>query len=131
MTDDQYVEITFDQNPGASTWVGVATRVQSAGNGSGYVAIAYAGEIQLYRADDSGSLSFTPLATAAANLGSAPRRLRLESRGNNHRVYFNGALVIDHTATGTVYSSGQPGIAASVWGASQVKILSFEAAGLQ
>jgi hypothetical protein len=126
----QYSEITYDQDPGSSSWVGVATRVQGGGNGSGYLAIAYAGEVQLYRTDDSGSLNFTFLASASADLGSAPRRLRLESEGNTHRVYLNGTQMISHSATGTVYSSGQPGIAASVFGGPQVKILSFEGGNL-
>jgi hypothetical protein len=125
VTSDQYSEITFDQDPGSGSWVGVASRVQGAGNGSGYLAIAYAGEVRLYRTDDSGGLNFTQLASAAANLGAAPRTLRLESRGNNHRVYFNGVLLIDHNASGTVYSGGQPAVAASVFGGPQVKILSF------
>ena len=51
---DQYAEITYDQDPGAASWVGVTTRVQGAGNGSGYLAIVYAGEVRLYRTDDSG-----------------------------------------------------------------------------
>jgi hypothetical protein len=126
----QYSEITYDRDPGSSSWVGVATRVQSGGNGSGYLAIAYAGEVRLYRTDDSGSLNFTMLASASADLGSAPRRLRLESEGNTHRVYLNGTQMISHSATGTVYSSGQPGIAASVFGGPQVKILSFEGGNL-
>ena len=124
---DQYAEITFDQDPGAASWVGVMTRIQSAANGSGYLAIAYAGEVRLYRAADTGSLTFTLLASASANLGTAPRRLKLMSEGNNHRVYFNGAQVINHNASGTVYVTGQPGLAASVFGGPQVKILSFEA----
>ena len=127
---NQYAEITYDQNPGAASWVGVTTRTQSAGNGSGYLAIAYAGEVRLYRADDTGSLSFTLLAAASAPIGTAPRRLRLESAGNTHRVYFNGTLMLTHIATGTIYSSGQPGIAASVFGGPQVKILSFEGGAL-
>ena len=122
ITADQYSEITFDQDPGSSSWVGVTTRLQSAANGSGYLAIAFAGEVRLYRTDDSGALNFTMLAAAPASLGTAPRRLRLESRGNNHKVYFNGALIINHTATGTLYTTGQPGIAASVFGGPQVKI---------
>jgi hypothetical protein len=122
---NQYSEITFNQDPGSSSWVGVTTRVQGAGDGSGYLAIAYAGEVRLYRADDSGSLNFTLLASASAGIGTAPRRLRLESAGNSHRVYFNGTQVINYTDSGTVYSSGQPGIAASVFGGPQVKILSF------
>ncbi len=48
---DQYSEITYDQDPGASAWAGVATRVQGASNGSGYLAIAYAGEVRLYRTE--------------------------------------------------------------------------------
>ncbi len=72
------------------------------------------------------ALNFVLLASASVDIGAAPRRLRLESQGNTHRVYFNGTLVITHAATGTIYSSGQPGIAASVFGGPQVKILSFE-----
>jgi hypothetical protein len=123
---DQYVEITYDRDPGTSSWVGVTTRMQSAGNGSGYLAIAYSNEVQLYRADDSGSLNFTLLAAAPVTIGTAPRRLRLVSQGDTHTVYFNGVQSISHTASGAVYSSGQPGIAASVFGGPQVKILSFE-----
>ena len=127
---DQYSEITYDQDPGTASWVGVATRIQGASNGSGYLAIAYAGEVRLYRADDNGSLSFTLLASASAAIGNAPRRLRLESEGNVHRVYFNGTQMIVHAASGTIYASGQPGIAASVFGGPQVKILSFEGGSL-
>jgi hypothetical protein len=127
---DQYAEITYDQDPGASSWVGVTTRTQGAGNGSGYLAIAYAGEVQLYRTDDSGGLAFTLLASASASLGTAPRRLRLESQGDNHKVYFNGNLLINHDASGTLYINGQPGIAASVYGGPQVKILTFEGGNL-
>jgi hypothetical protein len=123
---DQYAEITYDQNPGSASWVGVTTRTQGAGDGSGYLAIVYAGEVRLYRTDDTGSLNFTMLAAASALVGAAPRRLRLESEGNTHRVYFNGTLMLTHIDTGTTYSSGQPGIAASVFGGPQVIILSFE-----
>ena len=125
MSADQISEITYSQDPGASSWVGVTTRVQGPSNGSGYLAIVYAGEVRLYRADDSGSLNFTLLASAAADLSATPRRLRLESQGNDHRVFFNGTQVITYTASGTIYLTGQPGIAASVFGGPQVKILSF------
>ena len=127
---DQYAEITYDQDPGASSWVGVTTRVQGPGNGSGYLAIAYAGEVRLYRTDDNGSLNFTLLASVAASVGTAPRDLRMESQGANHRVYFNGVLAISYTASGTVYTAGQPGIAGSVFGGPTVKILSFAAGAL-
>jgi hypothetical protein len=130
MSTDQFSEITYDQDPGTSSWVGVTTRVQSSSNGSGYLAIAYAGQVRLYRADDTGSLNFTFLASTDVNVGSAPRRLRLESEGDTHRVYFNGSLALTHTASGTVYSTGQPGIAASVFGGPQVKILSFQGGNL-
>ena len=73
------------------------TRVQGRTNGSGYLAIAYAGEVRLYRTDDSGTLNFPLLASASANVGTAPRRLRLESQGPNHRIYFNGALALSYT----------------------------------
>jgi hypothetical protein len=130
LTSNQYAEITYDQNPGTGSWVGVSTRIQGSGNGSGYLAIVYAGEVRLYRTDDSGGLNFTMLEAATADVGAAPRRLRLESEGNTHRVYFNGALLLTHNATGTIYSAGQPGLAASVFGGPQVKILSFEGGNL-
>ena len=130
ITAAQYAEITYDQDPGAASWVGVTTRVQGATNGSGYLAIVYAGEVRLYRTDDTGTLHFTLLAAESADLSAAPRRLRLESEGNTHRVYFNGALLITHQATGPLYGSGQPGLAASVFGGPQVKILAFEGGNL-
>jgi hypothetical protein len=107
---NQYSEITYDRDPGSLSWVGVATRTQGPGNGSGYLAIVYAGEVRLYRTDDTGGLHFTMLASANAAVDTAPRRLRLESEGNTHRVYLNGTQLISHTATGTVYSGGQPGV---------------------
>ena len=61
-----------------------------------------------------------PVPTYAA----APRRLRLESQGASHRVYFNGVQLIN--ASETLYPTGQPGIAAAVFGGPTVKILSFE-----
>ena len=127
---DQYAEITYDQDPGSASWPGVMTRVQGAGNGSGYLAIAYAGQVILYRTDDQGWLNFTQLASAAAPLGVAPRRLRLESQGANHRVYFNGTLMFSYTDSSNVYATGQPGIADSVFGGPTVKILSFTAGAL-
>ncbi len=130
VSPDQYSQITYSQDPGSSSWVGVMTRVQGASNGSGYLVIAYGGEVRLYRTDDTGVLNFTMLASAAVDISAAPRRLRLESQGNNHKVYFNGTLLINHNASGTLYTSGQPGIAASVFGGPQVKILTFEGGDL-
>ena len=123
---DQYSEITYSQDPGASSWVGVTTRMQSATNGSGYLAIAYAGAVQPYRADDTGSLTFTQLASTIVNISVAPRRLRLESQGNTHRVFLNGTQVLNHTASGTIYTTGQPGIAASVFSGPVVEEPSFK-----
>jgi hypothetical protein len=125
---DQYSEITYDQDPGTAAWPGVMTRVQGAANGSGYLAIAYAGEVRLYRADDAGALGFVVLASAPASVGTAPRRLRLESQGTTHRVYFNGVLMITYTSA--TYTTGQPGIAASIFGGPTVKILSFTGGAL-
>ena len=125
---DQFAEITYDQDPGTASWVGVMTRVQSAANGSGYLAIAYAGQVRLYRADDTGSLNFPLLASADTDVGVAPRRLRLESQGTTHRVYFNGVLMLSFTE-GT-YTTGQPGIADAVFGGPTVKTLSFSAGAL-
>ncbi|MDD1751272.1 MAG: PQQ-dependent sugar dehydrogenase, partial [Methanothrix sp.] len=34
---DQFADITYDQDPGSSSWVGVMTRVQGPTNGSGYL----------------------------------------------------------------------------------------------
>ena len=120
---DQYSEITYSQDPGSASWVGVTTRVQGAANGSGYLAIAYGGGVRLYRVDDTGSVAFTHLASASADIAAAPRRLRLESQGTTHRVFLNGVLVI--STSETRYPAGQPGIAAAVFGGPTVKILSF------
>jgi hypothetical protein len=130
LSANHYSEITYQSDPGSLSWVGVMTRIQGANNGSGYLAIVYAGEVRLYRSDDSGGLSFTQLAGVAASVGTAPRRLRLESSGNTHKVYLNGVLLITYNASGTSYLTGQPGIAASVFGGPQVKILSFEGGSL-
>ncbi|HTB92026.1 MAG TPA: hypothetical protein VK728_04295, partial [Candidatus Sulfotelmatobacter sp.] len=89
---------------------------------------AYAGQVRLYRADDNGSLNFPFLASADVNVGTAPRRLRLESQGNVHRIYFNGTLML--TYSDSTYTSGQPGIADSVFGGPTVKILTFSGGAL-
>jgi hypothetical protein len=88
--------------------------------------------VRLYRTDNSGGLQFKLLASAGADIGAAPRKLRLESQsqGNVHRVYFNGLLMFSHIATAPIYTTGQPGLAASVWDGPQVKILSFEGGSL-
>jgi len=126
---DQFSEITFDQNLGSTSWVGVTTRVQSAGNGSCYLAIAYNGGAWLYRTDDTGTLSWTQLAGASADITAAPRDLRLESQGANHRVYFNGVELIDYTESAPVYATGQPGVAV-YQNASTAKILTFTGGSL-
>jgi hypothetical protein len=127
---DQYAEITYDQDPGSSSWPGVMTRLQGASNGGGYLAIAFAGQVRLYRTDDSGTLNFVLLASANADVGAAPRQLRLESQGASHRVYFNGALMFSYTDSNNVYTTGQPGIAASFSGGTTVRILSFTGGAL-
>lgn len=126
---DQFAEITYDQAPGSTSWAGVMTRVQGRTNGGGYLAIVYSGQVQLYRTDDNGNLGFALLAAVNAALGTAPRRLRLESLGSTHRVYFNGALVL--TFTDTTFTAGQPGIADSAFsGGPTIKILSFSGGAL-
>ena len=112
---DQFAEITYDHDPGTSGWVGVMTRMQGPGNGSGYLAFAYSGQVMLYRVDDNGSLGWNGLASANVDVSVAPRDLRLESQGNNHRVIFNGQLLISYTDSNNVYTSGQPGIAAATF----------------
>jgi hypothetical protein len=123
---DQFAQIAYDHDPGSTSWPGVMTRVQGPANGGGYLAIAYAGQVQLYRTDDSGSLSFALLASANVDVSVAPRLLRLESQGASHRVYFNGVLLISYTDSNNVYTTGQPGIAASAFGL----ILSFSGGAL-
>jgi hypothetical protein len=44
-------------------------------------------------------------------------------------VYFNGVQLINYTASGTVYTTGQPGIAAYT-SASTAKILTFSGGSL-
>lgn len=123
----QYSDITYDQNPGASSWVGVTTRMQS-GTPRVYLAIAYDNEVRLYVVMPDVGLTFTLLTSASASIGTAPRRLRLESEGTTHRVYFNGELKI--TYTDSTYSSGKIGIAASTFGGPEVKIQSYEGGDL-
>jgi hypothetical protein len=127
---DEFAEITFDQDPGSAAWPAVMTRIQGATNGSGYLAIAYNSEVILYQTDDNGSLNFTWLAAADATLSTAPRRLRLESQGNVHRVYFNGTLLITYTDTSNAYPAGTPGIAAAIFGGPTVHILTFSGGSL-
>ena len=126
VSPDQFAEITYDHDPGSTSWPGVMTRMQGQANGSGYLAIAYAGQVRLYRTDDNGSLSFGLLASANVDASVAPRRLRLESQGNIHRVYFNGVQLISYTDSSNVYTTGQPGIAGWVFG----NILSFSGRSL-
>ncbi|HKW34935.1 MAG TPA: hypothetical protein VJN92_18130, partial [Candidatus Acidoferrum sp.] len=125
LSPDQFAEITYDHDPGTS-WVGVMTRIQGPTNGSGYLAFAYAGTVQLYRVDDSGTLNWNFLASANTDVSVAPRRLRLESQGNVHRVFFNGALLITYTDNNNVYAAGQPGMAVSSFST----ILSFSGGNL-
>ena len=110
---DQYAEITYDHDPGTSSWVGVMTRMQGPANGGGYLAFAYAGKVWLYRVDDNGTLNWNELVAASVDVSVAPRDLRLESQGSTHRVIFNGVLLITYTDPNNVYTSGQPGIAAA------------------
>ena len=98
--------------------------MQGATNGSGYLAIAYSGEVMLFRVDDNGSLGWNFLTSANVDVSVAPRQLRLESQGSTHRVYFNGVLLI--TYTDSVYTTGQPGIAAATFS----YILSFSGGAL-
>ncbi len=126
---DQFSEITFDQNLGSTSWVGVTTRVQGASNGSCYLAIAYNGGVLLFRTDDTGTLSWTQLAGASVDITAAPRDLRLESQGASHRVYFNGVELINYTESAPVYATGQPGIAV-YQNASTAKILTFTGGSL-
>lgn len=125
---DQFAEITYGQDPGNASWPGVMTRMQGPANGGGYLAIVYSGQVRLYRANDNGGLGFTMLAAVNAAIGTDPRRLRLESQGSTHRVYFNGVLVL--TFTDTTFTTGQPGIADSVFGGPAVRIPSFSAGAL-
>src|SRR5262249_31232276 len=99
-------------------------RIQGTNNGSCYLVIAYAGEIRLYRVDDSGGLNFTLLAAASVDISAAPRRLRLESRGNAHKAYFNGVQVIDYMDI--TYSDGQPGIGGAFLGGPRGRSLTFD-----
>ena len=73
--------------------------------------------------DDTGGLNFTLLAAANASVGTAPRRLRMESEGSTHRVYFNGVLLINFNDAR--YAVGQPGIAVAIFGGPTMKILTF------
>jgi hypothetical protein len=123
---DEFAEITYDHDPGSTGWPGVMTRIQGPTHGSGYLAIAYAGTVRLYRVDDNGGLSFTQLGLASVDVSVAPRDLRLESRGNTHRVIFNNVLLITYTDPNNVYTAGQPGVADDTFST----ILTFSAGSL-
>ena len=127
LSPDQFAEITYNHDPGSSTWVGVMTRIQGTTNGSGYLAFAYNGAVWLYRVDDKGSLNWNLLTSAGVDVSAAPRDLRLESQSNTHRVIFNGLLLITYTDPNNVYTSGQPGIASATSGPT---ILSFSGGDL-
>ena len=58
LSPDQFAEITYDHDPGTTSWVGAMTRMQGSTNGSGYLAFAYAGQVRLYRVDDNGGLNW-------------------------------------------------------------------------
>ena len=49
--------------------------------------------------------------------------VRMESEGSTHRVYFNGVLLINFNEAR--YTTGQPGIAAAIFGGPTMKILTF------
>ncbi|MES1263515.1 MAG: hypothetical protein ABUL69_04110, partial [Peristeroidobacter soli] len=73
-------------------WEGFATRYRDAGNNY-YVRVDSAGLVSLRR-KVSGVI--TTLASAPARVRlNRPYRLRLESIGTRHRVYFNGAPLLD------------------------------------
>ncbi|HKW34318.1 MAG TPA: hypothetical protein VJN92_14995, partial [Candidatus Acidoferrum sp.] len=127
LSPDQFAEITYDHDPGTAGWVGVMTRIQGSTNGSGYLAFAFAGQVQLYRVDDNGTLNWNFLKSVNVDVSVAPRRLRLESQGNVHRVIFNGLLLITYTDSNNVYAVGQPGMAAD---AVSPTILSFSGGAL-
>ena len=126
VSSDQFAEITYDHDPGTTGWPGVMTRIQGSTNGSGYLALAYGGQVQLLRVDDNGTLNWNHLAAANVDISVAPRDLRLESQGNTHRVIFNGVLLISYTDSNNVYTTGQPGIADATF----ANILTFSGGAL-
>ena len=75
---DQFAEITYDHDPGSTGWPGVMTRVQGPANGGGYLAIAYAGQVLLYRTDDNGSAE---LYAAGVGERGCERRAALPAAG--------------------------------------------------
>jgi len=76
----------------SGSWHGLATRYRGAGNYY-YVRVDTSGVIQLKRALAG---VFSAIATAPVTItANKPYRLRLESIGTRHRVYVNGAPVID------------------------------------
>lgn len=122
VTADQYSEITYAADPGASNWIGTTTR-QSSG-GSCYLVIAHDGAFKFYNAVVSGTISFTLLNSVSASIGTAPRTLRLSSVGSTHTIAFNGTDVLVHSDS--TYTTGSVGIAASNFGGSDVKISHFD-----
>ena len=70
--------------------------MQGPTNGSGYLAIVYAGQVRLYRIDDTGSMSYTLL----RYLQTPPLALRLCNFGWSRKV-----RTIEYTSTGSSIST--------------------------
>ncbi|HEU5134518.1 MAG TPA: hypothetical protein VFU13_05180 [Steroidobacteraceae bacterium] len=90
-------EVTPTAFDGNDRWVGLVTRYQNAQNYF-YVTLRSSGSVQLKRMRAG---SFTTIASTAFPVALNQRyRLRLESIGSVHRVYVNGALLLDADDSG-------------------------------
>jgi len=91
-------EVTPRAFDGADRWVGLVTRFQDTQNYF-YVTMRSSGSLQLKRLR-GGAIS-TMASTAFAVTLNRKYRLRLESIGSVHRVYVDGALLLDVDDAGT------------------------------
>jgi hypothetical protein len=90
---------------GSDRWVGLATRYQDAGNHY-YVTLRFSNVIRLRKLVNGAQVT---LASAALPVTlNRSYRLRLESIGRHHRVYADGALLLD--AIDGDFASGRAGL---------------------
>ena len=101
--DDQYSEFTLAAEGSPATYVGPACRLNSSGNGYGFLS----GNNAIYRLDAG---VFTSIGTTSATW-AATDVIRMEALGDVITIYQNGVSV--GSATDSTYSSGSAGLLGS------------------
>lgn len=116
--DDQYAIIQISSHTSSSgIWPGVATRMQSASDGSGYAFQGDSGanSFRIYEVTDNGaSQTFTAIGSAFTYNPVNGDWLMLESIGTTHKAYVDSGSGFVELASrsDSTYSSGKPGVMA-------------------